>query len=528
MSDSSPKCILVHSKVKDQEHADKATNHNYRRYDVPNADQQALHPNVEYINTEKRDYWELATERLAEVGITKPRKDAIRIEEILLTASPEFFKRDENGRAEDYSESKWVKDSMTYLINKYGKQNIIGFDLHQDEKSPHIHAMVVPITPDGRLCCKEIFDPKTLRQNQDDYAEAMKDHGLVRGVKHSQAVHQPMQQMYGQQNQTAAELEKEMGKAKPYVPVQVDNPGRVQFNPEEWAAKQSQAVNEKARAQVEAANKRADKAQNLALEYASAKERVRVLQKQLSTSEALKEANQKTQDDLYKRLAGEEKVPRAVLERGNALLDRALSDIHVERIRLEMVRHQVEVAKERFDIPKFAEESDKMRAQEAKNKVLETDLCRYAGGRTRLEELDKQLAKKADEEVRKAQEQAQWEKDAPAREAQRKRDQERQDKLDLANEKAKIEQICGKVVKTETYIITLNGFATAAREHGLQVENPSKGNLILSVPGSKHRFAHQDLQLEGKEFAVVLNGQMKANEDRYDRENGKSNDREKT
>jgi len=521
-----PYAILRHVKVVDKKQADKATAHNYRQYEVPNADQEAKHPNVEFVNTEQRDYWELATERIKEADITIRRKDQIRCVEIVLTASPEFFKRDAEGKALDYSQEDWTKAVRTYLIETFGEKNLIACQLQQDEKSPHVHAVVVPITEDGRLSARDLFNPGTLRGYQTEFARRMEAFGLERGVEHSQAKHQPMQQMYGQQNKTAAELDKQMGEASSYQDEKVKRPaGKDVFNLSAWEDKTTARVNEQARAQVEEANKRAEKAHNLALENAAAKEQVRVLQKQLSTAEALKEANQKTQDDLYKRLAGEEKAPRAVLERGNELLDKALSNVRVGRVALEMVRHQVEVAKERFDIPKFTEENEKMRAQEAKNKVMEADLGRYAGGRARLEELEKQLAKEAAEKVRKAQEQAQWEKDAPAREAQRKLDQVQQDKQAYEGEKLKIERICGEILKTDTYVMQLSWFAVAARERGLQVDSPSEGQLTLSVPGSKNRFAHQDLAIGGKELTGVLNAQMKANREANDREREKGNDR---
>ena len=432
VAEAQPKCIMRHNKIVDQEHADKATNHNYRRYDVPNADQQALHPNVEFINTEQRDYWELATERINAVGITNPRKDAIRIEEIIFTASPEFFKRDANGKAEDYSESQFVKDVMTFAINKYGKENVIGFDLHQDEKSPHIHVMVVPITPDGRLSCKEMFSPTSCSTSQDEFAEAMKSHGLVRGVKYSQAEHQPMQKMYGQQNQTAAELSAQMGAPSSYQPVEVASPGHIQRNPVQWAEEQSQAVNEKARAQVDAANKRADIAQNLAVENASAREQVRVLQKQLSTSEELIEVNyskgaydSKEQVrvlqsqlsaseelkeghygklvDAAKRAAGGEPASPALIEQGDKLLDKAVQDVQQSRERVVVLTTEDEQEVKNGDYRRVAEiryGQGGIQAEETRQKELETDLRAYTGGVKRLDDLDEKRIEKAVQDVR--------------------------------------------------------------------------------------------------------------------------------
>ncbi|NVO85415.1 plasmid recombination protein [Hymenobacter sp. P5252] len=274
----------------DEKHANKATTHNYRKYDVPNVDKEARHPNIEFINTEERSYWDLATERIAEAGIKIRRSNSIRCVELILTASPEFFERDEKGRAADQSDSQWVKDNRAYVEKKYGKENVIAFQLQQDETTPHCHVVIVPITSDGRLSARDLINPVALRINQSDYHEAMAAHGLDRGVERSQAVHQPMDAMYSKQNKTATELGEKMGAASSFQDVPVKRPSVADlFKPVEWEAKTTASVSEQGRAQVEEANKRAEKAVNLALENASAKSQVRALQSQLRTTEKLKE-----------------------------------------------------------------------------------------------------------------------------------------------------------------------------------------------------------------------------------------------
>ena len=379
------------TKVTSQEQANKATGHNYRTDRVRNADEQAPHPNVELVNTAGRGYWELAEERIKEAVTRKVRDDQVRCMEVILTASPEFFERDAKGRAVDMSQSQWLKDQLTFLEKTFGKENVLSCTLHQDEKTPHVHAVIAPITKDGRLSAKLLFNPVTMTDYQGQYAEAMKPHGLERGVEHSQAKHQPMQQMYGQQNKTAAELDKQMGEAKPYVPAEVDKPKRFVVNPEEWADKQTQAVNEKVRQQVEAANERAEKARILALENASAKEQVRVLQKQLATSEGLKEGYKAQSEEAVKRIAGGE-APPSLVSQGNKLLDEAIGQLRDGRDSLRTFEH--------WGADKYA---DRIKNQIAKNKAMEADLGRFAGGRSRLKELDEEATKLAAEQARAAQ-----------------------------------------------------------------------------------------------------------------------------
>ena len=89
--------IMRWTKVTNQKQADDATGHNYRTDKVANADKEAPHPNVELVNIDGRGYWELATERIAQVVTRKVRDDQIRCMEVILTASPEFFERTQKG-----------------------------------------------------------------------------------------------------------------------------------------------------------------------------------------------------------------------------------------------------------------------------------------------------------------------------------------------------------------------------------------------------------------------------------------------
>ena len=39
----------------------------------------------------------------------------------------------------------WAKDVYDWCSNRYGQKNIVGFQVHIDESSPHIHALIVPV-----------------------------------------------------------------------------------------------------------------------------------------------------------------------------------------------------------------------------------------------------------------------------------------------------------------------------------------------------------------------------------------------
>lgn len=40
---------------------------------------------------------------------------------------------------------QWAKDVYDWCVRRYGQENIIGFQVHLDESSPHIHALIVPV-----------------------------------------------------------------------------------------------------------------------------------------------------------------------------------------------------------------------------------------------------------------------------------------------------------------------------------------------------------------------------------------------
>jgi hypothetical protein len=288
-----PYAVIRVAKIKTQAHALSATGHNYRQeqqpHSVGNADKEAPHPNREYLNHEQKDYWSLLEACIQEAGVKRVRSDSVRGMEVILTGSPEGFVRGQDGRAADYSKSKWAGDNLRFLQEKFGAKNIVSFTLHQDEKTPHIHAVLAPITEKNTLSADQLFNPKSLRELQTEYAQAMAPHGFERGIEHSQAKHDPMQRLYGleaQHTQRVAEL------TKPTAPVpafQLTDPpllGR-----DEWKAGEEARINVELARQAEAARAQLAEVAKLAQANTAAAEQVRVLQKQLSTSEGLKQGH---------------------------------------------------------------------------------------------------------------------------------------------------------------------------------------------------------------------------------------------
>jgi hypothetical protein len=287
--------IIRIAKLTSQAHAHNATTHNYRQHEVSNADPAPQHPNREYLNHEKTEYWTLAEARIAEVVTRKVRADQVRAVEVIMTGSPEAFVRGQDGRAADYSKSKWAQDNLNFLKEKFGEKNVVSFTLHQDEKTPHVHAVIVPITPDGRLSAKDTFTRQSLRELQTDYAQAMASHGMSRGVEHSQAEHQPMRRQYTQEAQNARQVVELSKPAAATVREPFTLPDVPLLGRDEWKTVQEARINAEIAqrvAQVQAQEReRVEKLAELAQKNTAAAEQVRVLQKQLSTSEGLKQGH---------------------------------------------------------------------------------------------------------------------------------------------------------------------------------------------------------------------------------------------
>ena len=51
---------------------------------------------------------------------------------------------------------EWVKDIYRFMSDRYGEENIIGFYVHLDEVSPHVHCTLMPIR-DEKFAFKKIF-----------------------------------------------------------------------------------------------------------------------------------------------------------------------------------------------------------------------------------------------------------------------------------------------------------------------------------------------------------------------------------
>ena len=112
-------------------------------------------------------------------GARKVRKDAVRLVEGIVTASPEFFEGASDDEVRDFFE-----DALEFCREEFGESNMVHFTVHMDEETPHAHFGFVPLR-DGKLSWKGFFpDKAALGAMQDRFYERVGAlYGLSRGEK---------------------------------------------------------------------------------------------------------------------------------------------------------------------------------------------------------------------------------------------------------------------------------------------------------------------------------------------------------
>ncbi|MBN3922655.1 MAG: plasmid recombination protein [Nostoc sp. NMS4] len=177
-----------------------SASHTARERETPNAD--PTQKNIRFIgslNPEER-LEDLVLAKIAEhEQKRKIRTDAVYCVELLLSASPSYFRPDCPTNAGYYEQQKlddWVEATHQWLADEYGSR-IVRAELHLDEATPHIHAYFVPVDDQGQLRCNHFFDGRQkIHEFQDSYYQTMRLIELERGIKGSRAKHQDIKDFY--------------------------------------------------------------------------------------------------------------------------------------------------------------------------------------------------------------------------------------------------------------------------------------------------------------------------------------------
>ena len=128
----------------------------------------------------------------------------------------------------------WIKDSVDWACERFGRENVVAAVLHMDEYTPHLHVVIVPIVTTERkhkpreskakrtyrtkpknrprLCADDVMTRDNLEHFHDEYAVPMKKYGLKRGIRGSMARHVDQHDYYRQCQREKESLEADVSK----------------------------------------------------------------------------------------------------------------------------------------------------------------------------------------------------------------------------------------------------------------------------------------------------------------------------
>ena len=187
-------------KITSPHEMDSRYKHNFREYDVANANGDASHLNIEVKSLNGKNYTEASNDELIRMRLNgyngrKERSDAVRGIEVVLSYSYE----DKDKIPLD----KWIEKNVAWLeenfnpkdhhiqirtadgtIKNVQSDNVKSVVVHMDEAVPHIHAFIVPIDEKGALNAKRYtFNRQMMQGYQTSYSQVMEEFGLKRGAQ---------------------------------------------------------------------------------------------------------------------------------------------------------------------------------------------------------------------------------------------------------------------------------------------------------------------------------------------------------
>lgn len=146
----------------------------------PDIDPDREHLNYDLLHQEKIDYNKQVKDIIEsqKVSERKTRKDAVLVNELLVTSDRKFFEG-----LDPAEQKRFFEESYNLFSERYGKQNIAYATIHNDEKTPHMHLGVVPMR-DGKLQGKNVFNRQELQWMQEEFPKHMQTLGfdVERGI----------------------------------------------------------------------------------------------------------------------------------------------------------------------------------------------------------------------------------------------------------------------------------------------------------------------------------------------------------
>lgn len=179
--------------------------HLCRSSPTPNADPSMTKLNRTLVGDKSRPLEDAVHDVYKRFGIDpiSLRKDATLANDIVMSISPEWFRSGDADNAGTWDHNRlgvFQSEAVAFLKKSFGNR-LVRVDLHLDESTPHIHAVVVPVLPKAdktgfRLSSKDMFTPKTLTSMQQGWENSVTRHGVGKRLKGSKAQHSKLRDYY--------------------------------------------------------------------------------------------------------------------------------------------------------------------------------------------------------------------------------------------------------------------------------------------------------------------------------------------
>lgn len=186
-------CIAEHEKLSSFGAIAGSAAHNFRTMVVENADPARTGQNITIGPATPKELIKATKARLATLE-KKPRSNSVLVLEYLVTFSPQWA-----DMVPAAVQMQYLRDGVAWLRQRHGEENVLSENYQLDEKTLHAVLYVVPITPDGRLACRDFTGgPDKCRKFKTDFWKAVgAKYGLLRGVEGSKSRHTTAKQFNG-------------------------------------------------------------------------------------------------------------------------------------------------------------------------------------------------------------------------------------------------------------------------------------------------------------------------------------------
>jgi hypothetical protein len=147
----------------------------------PDIDYERSQFNLDLQNASPVNYQRVIDARLDSLNLKKAiRHDAVHMCGLIVSSDSEFFKQLDEAGTRDFFET-----AKGFLERFVGPENVIAAVVHLDEKTPHLHFVHVPVTPDGRLNANKIYTRESLKKLQAELPRYLQSRGfdIQRGVE---------------------------------------------------------------------------------------------------------------------------------------------------------------------------------------------------------------------------------------------------------------------------------------------------------------------------------------------------------